>query len=35
LFLGDISNTLFVKKQLQQIFDYRFAAVEKRFGPSA
>ena len=29
--LGDIANTLFVKQQLKQIFDYRFAAVEKLF----
>ncbi len=31
-FLGDIANSLFVKKQLQQIFDYRFKKVEKLFG---
>jgi ligand-binding SRPBCC domain-containing protein len=31
--LGDIANTLFVKKQLQQIFDFRYQAVEKLFGP--
>ena len=30
-FLGDIANTLFVKKQLKRIFDYRFAKVEKLF----
>jgi len=30
-FLGDIANTLFVKKQLKGIFDHRFAFVEKRF----
>jgi ligand-binding SRPBCC domain-containing protein len=30
-FLGDIANSLFVKKQLKGIFDYRFAAVEKLF----
>ena len=31
-FLGDIANTLFVKKQLKQIFDYRFKRVEDMFG---
>ena len=31
-FLGDIANTLFVKKQLQEIFDYRFKKVEELFG---
>jgi ligand-binding SRPBCC domain-containing protein len=31
-FLGDIANTLFVKRQLKQIFDYRFKKVEKLFG---
>ena len=31
-FLGNIANSLFVKKQLQKIFEYRFKAVEKRFG---
>lgn len=30
-FLGDIANTLFVKKQLTEIFDYRIKAVEKIF----
>ncbi len=30
-FLGDIANTVFVKKQLQTIFDFRFKAVEKIF----
>ncbi len=30
-FLGDIANFLFVEKQLKEIFDYRFAAVEKRY----
>jgi ligand-binding SRPBCC domain-containing protein len=30
-FLGDIANTLFVKKQLNDIFNYRFKAVEKIF----
>ncbi len=31
-FLGDIANTLLVKKQLQGIFDYRFKVVERMFG---
>jgi ligand-binding SRPBCC domain-containing protein len=31
-FLGDIANTLFVKKQLKAIFDYRYKIVEHRFG---
>ncbi|MBK8609164.1 MAG: SRPBCC family protein [Chitinophagaceae bacterium] len=31
-FLGDMANTLFVKKQLQGIFDYRFKKVEAMFG---
>ncbi len=30
-FLGDIANELFVKKQLKQIFDYRYKTVEKLF----
>ena len=30
--LGDIANTLFVKKQLTGIFDFRFKVVEDRFG---
>lgn len=30
--LGDIAHGLFVKAQLKGIFDYRFVAVEKRFG---
>ncbi len=33
--LGDLANTLFVKKQLNTIFNYRFQAVEKRFGRPA
>ena len=32
LFLGDIANTLFVKKQLNGIFDYRYKKVEELFG---
>jgi ligand-binding SRPBCC domain-containing protein len=30
--LGDIANTLLVTAQLREIFQYRFSAVEKRFG---
>jgi ligand-binding SRPBCC domain-containing protein len=30
--LGDITNWLFVKKQLKTIFDYRFKKVEELFG---
>ncbi len=30
--LGAIANWLFIEKQLQQIFDFRKIAVEKRFG---
>ena len=31
-FLGDIANGLFVKKQLKDIFDFRFRKVEEMFG---
>lgn len=31
-FLGAIANSLFIKKQLQQIFDYRTKAVDEKFG---
>jgi ligand-binding SRPBCC domain-containing protein len=31
-FLGAIANVLFIKTKLQQIFDYRTIALEKRFG---
>ena len=31
-FLGDIANSLFIKKQLQNIFDYRFKKIEELFG---
>ncbi len=31
-FLGDIANSLFVKKQLKDIFDYRVKKVEEMFG---
>jgi ligand-binding SRPBCC domain-containing protein len=30
--LGAISNTIIIKSQLKQIFDYRTVALEKRFG---
>lgn len=31
-FLGNIANSLFVKAQLKQIFEFRFKVVEERFG---
>lgn len=31
-FLGNLVHTLFVKKQLQGIFDYRYRVLEERFG---
>jgi ligand-binding SRPBCC domain-containing protein len=31
-FLGQIANAVFIKRQLQQIFDYRFQAVVREFG---
>lgn len=34
-FLGDIANSLFVKKQLKGIFDFRFTKVEELFGKFA
>ncbi len=30
-FLGDIANSLFVKKQLENIFDYRFKKAKEMF----
>lgn len=30
--LGTFANSFFIKKQLQEIFDYRKIALEKRFG---
>ncbi|MBI1343260.1 MAG: hypothetical protein GC171_10030 [Terrimonas sp.] len=30
--LGDLANSLFVKKQLKDIFDYRYKKVEELFG---
>lgn len=32
--LGDIANSLFVKKQLEKIFAHRFDALEKKFNQS-
>ena len=29
--LGDIANFLFIKKQLDSIFDYRFKVMDKKF----
>jgi len=31
-FVGDIANSIIIKKQLKNIFDYRVAAIEKIFG---
>ncbi|MEO8711293.1 MAG: SRPBCC family protein [Parafilimonas sp.] len=31
-FVGDAANTLFVKNQLKKIFEFRFNAVEDKFG---
>jgi ligand-binding SRPBCC domain-containing protein len=31
-FLGSIANSILIKKQLKEIFDYRTVAVEKMFG---
>jgi len=31
--LGDIANELFVRRQLNKIFDYRFEKVKAMFGP--
>lgn len=30
--LGDLAHVLFVKRQLQHIFDFRFQILEKKFG---
>lgn len=30
--LGNIANTVLIKKKLKEIFEFRFAAVEKKFG---
>jgi len=34
-FLGAIANSLIIKNQLKEIFDYRTVALEKRFGKFA
>ncbi|MEJ7674668.1 MAG: hypothetical protein WKF59_18705 [Chitinophagaceae bacterium] len=34
-FIGDIANSLFVKNQLDKIFDYRFKKPEELFGKGA
>ncbi len=34
-FIGDIANSLFVKNQLDKIFDYRFKKTEELFGKGA
>jgi ligand-binding SRPBCC domain-containing protein len=31
-FVGDLANTLFVKKQLREIFAFRTEVIEKKFG---
>lgn len=31
-FIGSIANALIIKKQLKEIFDYRYIAIENRFG---
>ena len=31
-FIGDIANTLFIRKKLKSIFTYRFKKVEEHFG---
>jgi ligand-binding SRPBCC domain-containing protein len=30
--LGSVANTLFIRKKLKEIFDFRTAAIEKKFG---
>lgn len=30
--LGSLANTLFIRKKLKEIFDFRTSAIEKRFG---
>ncbi len=32
--IGNIAQSLFIKKKLNEIFDYRIEAINKRFGPS-
>jgi ligand-binding SRPBCC domain-containing protein len=31
-FLGAMMNSLVIRKKLEEIFDYRFKAVEKKYG---
>jgi len=31
-FIGDVANSLFVRRQLRSIFSYRFTAIENKFG---
>ncbi len=31
-FLGSIANSILIKKKLNEIFDYRRQAVDKKFG---
>ena len=31
-FLGDIANSIMIKKQLQQIFEFRYKKIEEKFG---
>lgn len=31
-FLGALANVLFIRKQLNRIFNYRFSALEEKFG---
>ena len=30
-FLGDIANSIFIKKQLESIFEYRFKVMDQKF----
>lgn len=32
-FLGAIMNTFVIRKKLEEIFNYRFKAIEKKYGP--
>jgi len=31
-FIGDATHSLFIKKQLEEIFDYRYKKIQKIFG---
>ena len=31
-FLGNIANSMFIRKRLDDIFDYRFKAIEEKYG---